>query len=82
MNLWKEEKPILFIFGGLILYLFLMNVLGFYVSTFLLLMYLIRACGLKEGWRSVWISAVTVIVVYVVFYKLFIIPFPEGVLGI
>jgi putative tricarboxylic transport membrane protein len=82
MNLLKEEKPILLIFGGLILYLFLMNILGFYVSTFLLLMYLIRACGLKEGWRSVWISAATVIVVYVVFYKLFIIPFPEGVLGI
>ena len=82
MNLWEEEKPILIIFGGLVLYLFLMNVLGFYVPTFLLLMYLIRACGRKRAGGVVWISVVTVIIVYVVFYKLFIIPFPEGVWGI
>jgi putative tricarboxylic transport membrane protein len=82
MNLWEEEKPILIIFGGLVLYLFLMNVLGFYVPTFLLLMYLMRSCGEKKHWRSLWISVVTVIIVYVVFYKLFIIPFPEGVWGI
>ncbi len=82
MNLWEAEKPILLIFGGLILYLGVMNVLGYSFSTFLLLIYLMRACGLRNGWRRVWISAVTVIVVYIVFYRLFIIPFPEGVLGI
>ncbi|MBP1723967.1 MAG: tripartite tricarboxylate transporter TctB family protein [Deltaproteobacteria bacterium] len=82
MNDGQEKKPILLIFGGLILYLALMDLLGFYVSTFLLLIYLMRTCGEKQYWRSLWISGITVIVVYVVFYKLFIIPFPEGLLGI
>jgi putative tricarboxylic transport membrane protein len=82
MNDGQEKRPILLIFGGLILYLALMDLLGFYVSTFLLLIYLMRTCGEKQYWRSLWISGITVIVVYVVFYKLFIIPFPEGLLGI
>ena len=82
MNDGREKKPILLIFGGLILYLALMDLLGFYVSTFLLLMYLMRTCGEKQYWRSLWISGVTVVVVYLVFFKLFIIPFPEGLLGI
>jgi len=81
-NFWEEHKSILQIFVGLVLYLALAEVLGFYVTTFLLLMYLMRSCGENRYGRSFWISGITVIIVYVVFYKLFIIPFPEGVLGI
>jgi hypothetical protein len=75
-----EKKPILLLLGGLILYLALMELLGFYVSTFLLLVFLMRTCGEKRFGRSLWISGLTMIVVYLVFYRLFIIPFPEGLL--
>jgi len=79
---WQEKKPILLILGGLILYLVLVDLLGFWGSTFFLLVYLMRTCGEKRYRRCLWISGVTVIAVYWVFYRLFIIPFPEGLLGI
>ncbi len=79
---WRAEKPILLIFGGLLLYLALLDLLGFYVTTFSLLVYLMRSCGEKQYRRCLWVSGVTVAVVYVVFFKLFIIPFPEGLWGL
>ena len=79
---WHEEKPILFIFAGLIIYLSLMDLLGFYITTFLLLGYLMRVCGEERYRRIFWISGATVVVVYGVFSKIFLIPFPEGFLGI
>jgi len=78
----KEGKPILFIAGGLLLYLALMKVLGFYTDTFLLLVYLMRCFGEKRYWRSVALSLIIIVVVYFIFYKVFIIPFPEGMIGL
>lgn len=79
---WREEKPILFITGGLLLYLALMEVLGFYADTFFLLVYLMQCFGERRYLRSFVLSLLIVVVVYFVFYKLFIIPFPEGIFGL
>ncbi|MCX5820051.1 MAG: tripartite tricarboxylate transporter TctB family protein [Deltaproteobacteria bacterium] len=79
---WKEEKPILFIAGGLLLYLALMKVLGFYLDTLLLIVYLMRCFGERRYRRSFTLSVAIVVVVYLIFYKLFIIPFPEGIFGL
>ncbi|MHB8772671.1 MAG: tripartite tricarboxylate transporter TctB family protein [Syntrophales bacterium] len=78
----KEGKPILFIAGGLLLYLALMKVLGFYTDTFLLLVYLMRCFGEKRYRRSFALSLIIIVVVYFIFYKVFIIPFPEGMIGL
>ena len=79
---WKAGKPILLIAGGLLLYLVLMKGLGFYADTFLLLVYLMRCFGEKRYRRIFALSLVIVVVIYFIFYKLFIIPFPEGIFGL
>jgi len=79
---WEGEKMILYIFGGLIIYLLLLQVIGFFIDTFLLLVYLMKLSGEKGYKRNLVVSAVTVITLYVVFYKLLKIPFPPGMLRV
>lgn len=81
-NNWQKGKNIFFIFAGLIVYVFLFKILGFYIDTFLLMVYLMKLSGEKGYKRSIIVSALTIVVIYIVFYKLLIIPFPEGILGI
>ncbi|MGH7824499.1 MAG: tripartite tricarboxylate transporter TctB family protein [Candidatus Binatia bacterium] len=77
---WEGEKTIFSIFGGFILYLLLLQVLGFFIDTFLLLVYLMKLAGEKGYKRNLAVSGLTVITLYVVFYKLLKIPFPLGML--
>jgi len=81
-NNWKKGKNIFFIIMGLVIYILLINILGFYIETFLLMVYLMRLSGEREFKRIVLISTPTIVVVYIVFDKLLIIPFPRGILGI
>jgi hypothetical protein len=66
----------------LIAYLLLFKVLGFYVDTFLLMVYLIKISGEKGYKRPLLVSLLTMAVTYLLFYKLLFIPFPQGLLGI
>ena len=78
---WNQGalKRNLLILAGLIVYMLLFNPLGFYLSTFLLLVYLMKLSG-EKGWkRSVVISFVAVFLIYIVFYRLLVIPFPQGI---
>jgi len=52
------------------------------LATFLLLVYLMKLSGEKGLKRSVVISFVTVFLIYIVFYRLLVIPFPQGILRI
>jgi putative tricarboxylic transport membrane protein len=72
----------LLILAGLVIYMLLFKPLGFYLTTFLLLVYLMKLSGEKGLKRSVVISFVTVFLIYIVFYRLLVIPFPQGILGI
>ncbi len=80
-NNWQRGKNIFFIFAGLILYLALFQTLGFYIDTLLLMIYLMKLSGEKGFKRTILVSFLTVVVIYVVFCKLLIIPFPPGSLG-
>ena len=81
---WNREalKRNLFILAGLLIYMLLFKPLGFYLATFLLLVYLMKLSGEKGLKRSVVISFVTVFLIYIVFYRLLVIPFPQGILRI
>jgi hypothetical protein len=79
---WDALKRNLFILAGLLIYMLLFKPLGFYLATFLLLVYLMKLSGEKGLKRSVVISFVTVFLIYIVFYRLLVIPFPQGILRI
>lgn len=81
-NDWQRSRSTLYVFAGLIAYLLLFKVLGFYVDTFLLMVYLIKISGEKGYKRLLLVSLLTMVVTYLLFYKLLYIPFPQGLLGI
>jgi putative tricarboxylic transport membrane protein len=81
---WERNalKRNLLIFAGLLIYMLLFKPLGFYLTTFFLLVYLMKLSGEKGLKRSVAISFITVFLIYIVFYRLLVIPFPQGILRI
>ena len=79
---WQTGKSTFYIFAGLILYVLLLKPLGFYIDTFLLMFFLMRLSGERGYKRPLSVSLFTVVITYVVFYKLLYIPFPRGLLGI
>ncbi len=81
-NDWQRGQSIFYIFTGLTFYLFLFKILGFYIDTFLLMIYLLKFSGEKGTRRPLLISFLTVGFTYLLFHKLLFIPFPQGLLGI
>jgi putative tricarboxylic transport membrane protein len=81
-NDWQKGRVIIVIFLGLVAYLSLVRVLGFYIDTFLLMMFLLKTFGEKGIKRPLLVSLLTVGVTYLLFHKLLFIPFPQGFLGI
>lgn len=79
---WRKSQSTFYVFAGLIAYLLLFKVLGFYVDTFLLMVYLIKISGERGYKRLLLVSMLTMVVTYLLFCKLLYIPFPQGVLGI
>jgi len=82
--IWERSvlKRNLLVLAGLLVYMLLFKSLGFYLTTFLLLVYLMKLSGEKGLKRSVAVSFVTVVLIYIVFYRLLVIPFPSGILKI
>jgi putative tricarboxylic transport membrane protein len=80
LNGWEGEKTIFSILVGLVVYLLLVHALGFFIGTFILLVYIIKLAGEKGYTRNLTVSSLTVITLYVIFYKLLGIPFPMGIL--
>ena len=81
-NDWQRGQSTFYMLAGLIAYLLLFKVLGFYVDTFLLMIYLIKISGEKGYKRPLLVSLLTMAVTYLLFYKLLFIPFPQGLFGI
>ena len=80
-NNWQAAKNILLIFSGLIIYLILLKPLGFLIDTFCLIIFLSKLSGAESYQKGIWISLVSLGVVYLLFYRFLIIPFPRGFLG-
>lgn len=81
-NDWQRGKSTFYIFAGSIAYLLLFKILGFYIDTFLLMLYLLKLSGEKGYKRPLLVSLLTMVVTYLLFYKLLFIPFTRGILGI
>ncbi len=79
---WRRGKSTFYIFAGLILYLFLLKILGFYIDTLLVMFFLLKISGEKGYKRALVVSLSTLVVTYVLFYKVLFIPFPRSFLGI
>lgn len=81
-NDWRNGRGIIAIFAGLVLYLSLAKIFGFYIGTFLLMAFLMKMSGERGYKRPLVVALLTVGVTYLLFHKLLFIPFPKGLLGI
>lgn len=66
---------------ALLAYIFLLPSLGYLVTTFLLLACLLMIVGKRKWWLLIIFPALSSIVSYYIFAKLFHCPFPTGILG-
>jgi hypothetical protein len=66
---------------GFGLYVLVLDRLGFYLASFLLLVLLTRVAGERRYGRAVAAAAISLLVVYLLFDRVFLIPFPPGLLG-
>ena len=81
-NDWQRGQCTFYVFAGLITYLLLFKILGFYIDTFLLMFFLQKVSGGKGYKRPLLVSLLTMGITYLLFYKLLFIPFTQGLLGI
>jgi putative tricarboxylic transport membrane protein len=79
---WQRGQSTFYVFVGFIVYLLLFRILGFYIDTFLLMVYLLKVSGETGYKRPLLVSLLTMVVTYLLFYKLLFIPFTRGLLGI
>jgi len=73
--------PVLAAGAGFALYVLSLGLLGFYLASFLLLVLLTRIAGERRYGRAVAVAALSLAVVYLIFERVFLIPFPPGLLG-
>lgn len=77
---WGNQNVLIIIFS-LIIYIYCLKSLGFVLATFIFS--LILMIRLKTGWiRGTFFSVIAVIVIMLLFVKLFKVQLPEGFLGI
>jgi len=79
---WQRGRSTFYIFIGLVAYLLLFKILGFYIDTFLLMFSLQKVSGEKGYKRPLLVSLLTMGITYLLFYKLLFIPFTQGLFGI
>ncbi len=74
-------KRVLLVLGALSAYIYLFNFLGFFLSTFLLLVFLFMVVEPTKWWIAMASSFVTILISYFLFYRWLMIPFPMGILS-
>jgi hypothetical protein len=75
-------QKIILVSIGLSAYIFFYNLVGFVISSFLLMVFLFKAVEPTKWWIAIASSLITVLVVYVIFGLWLKIQFPKGLLGI
>lgn len=86
----KEKEPVqlgprwpkvLFILVALSVYVYFFSILGFLLSTFLLLVFLFKAVEATKWWIAIVGSVITILISYGIFKIWLMVPFPKGFLG-
>ena len=76
---WQKVVLVLF---GISIYICIFKPLGFFVSTFLLIIFLFKAVEPTKWWVAIVGGVVTMLIVYAIFKVWLKVPFPVGVLGL
>lgn len=82
---WREVEHwhrVIVTFAALLVYGLALDVLGFLVGTFLLMLVLLRVLEPSKWTTTIMTAAVIVTVAYVVFGRWLMVPFPPGLLGL
>ena len=82
-SIWSglRWQRVLLVLGALLAYVYLLNVLGFVSSTFLLMVFLFKAVEPTKWWVATVSSVTTILISYTVFKIWLQVPFPRGILG-
>ncbi len=79
-NLIKSPKKFFILIILLVIYVWMINVLGFNVSSVLYMIITMYAMDYRKPVKAILISIFTTFSVYFLFYKIFEIPLPKGIL--
>ena len=77
-----STKQLIFFFGAMILVTLFFSRLGFLLSSFLLMLALLRILGVKRWTFNLSLSFITAIVCYFLFVQWLKIPLPKGWIGL
>lgn len=83
-SVWVSVRwpKVLLVLGFLSAYVYFLNILGFILSTFLLLFFLFKGVESTTRWWFAIISSLTITLFSYVFFKIFLqVPFPLGILS-
>lgn len=75
---WQKVLLILVVLSA---YVFFLNILGFFISTFLLMIFLFKAVEPNKWWIAIVASIITILASYGIFKIWLGVPFPSGFLG-
>lgn len=73
---------VILILISLVAYHYFFVLMGFILSTFLLMLFLFKAVEPTKWWVAIISTLITTLAVYIIFDVLLSIPFPKGVLGV
>jgi putative tricarboxylic transport membrane protein len=78
----KNRLRLIGVVSSLLIYSFTLDTLGFLIATFFLMVFLFRMLEAKGILWPVIEAALAVLVTYMVFYKLLMVQFPKGFIGV
>ena len=81
-SIWRGFRwhKVLLVLGGMVIYIYFLNMLGFLLSTFLLMFFLYKAVEPTRWWVAILSSLITTLVSYGLFKVWLRVPFPSGIL--
>lgn len=80
--IWRGSRwpKVLLVLGALVAYVYCLNMVGFLLSTFLLMVFLYKAVDPTKWWVVVASSLITTLISYAIFKVWLQVPFPSGIL--
>jgi putative tricarboxylic transport membrane protein len=82
-KLWEniQLQKLIFVASGLLIYTFFLDIVGFLICTFLLILFFIRFVGSENWFKSIVGAILTSIFCYLLFDKWLQANLPRGILG-
>ena len=82
-SMWQGVRwgKVLSVLAGVSICAYLFNIIGFLLSTVLLMVFLYKAVEPTKWWVAIVSSLITVFLSYILFVKWLEVPFPKGLIG-